>query len=314
MIRITIVALLIAISGAVFSQAKDKASRPTDKKSSAKRDQAADDLAAIRAESQAFVAAFNKKDAKAVAALWTEDGEYLDDAGRTFAGRQAIEKGYADFFAAHGKAKIDLRVMIDSLRLLGPNAAIEEGRAVVEPAPQGSPGVSKYTVFHTKVDGKWLMASVRDTWVESPSAYQNIADLEWLIGEWSAEEHGAKHESVCRWVGNKSFVERKHTVAYPDQTTSSGVQIIGFNPQRGHVQSWDFTTDGGHAVGAWTPHENGWRAEVVGMLGDGTPTRAINVLTRIDDNAYVWQSIQRTAGDVALPDSDEIVIKRQPPR
>ena len=35
------------------------------------------DLAAIRAESRAFVAAFNKRDAKAIAALWTVDGEYV---------------------------------------------------------------------------------------------------------------------------------------------------------------------------------------------------------------------------------------------
>ena len=32
----------------------------------------------------------------------------------------------------------------------------------------------------------------------------------------------------------------------------------------------------------------------------------------LDDNAYVWQSVQRFLGDVALPDTDEVVIKRRP--
>jgi uncharacterized protein (TIGR02246 family) len=307
-----IIALLLALLGTGLGQAGDDAPSSSDKQKPAIPDQTAKDLAAIRAGSQAFVDAFDKRDAKAIAALWTKDGEYIDEAGRSFAGRAAIENGYADFFADNKDSKI--RIMIDSLRLLGGNAAVEEGRAVVTPAPEGAPGISKYTVFHVKVDGKWLMASVRDTWIESPSAYKNVADLEWLIGAWSAEEHGAKHESVCRWIANKSFVERRYKVTYHDQTTSSGVQIIGFNPQGGHVQSWNFSSDGGHAVGVWTPQENGWRAEVTGMLGNGVPTSAINVLTRIDDSAYAWQSIQRRAGDIVLPDTDEIVIKRNSPR
>jgi hypothetical protein len=49
------------------------------------------DIKLIRAGSEVFVAAFNKHDARAVAGLWTDDGEYIDDSGRRFAGRQAID-------------------------------------------------------------------------------------------------------------------------------------------------------------------------------------------------------------------------------
>ena len=48
------------------------------------------------------------------------------------------------------------------------------------------------------------------------------------------------------------------------------------------------------------------------MMGDGTPTVAVNVLMRLDEDAYVWQSVRRTAGGVVLPDTDEVVLKRQP--
>ncbi len=82
--------------------------------------------------------------------------------------------------------------MIDSLRLLSDSAAIEEGRTIIEPAPTGSPGISKYTAVHVKIDGKWLMASVHDEWIESPSTYKNLSDLEWLIGSWEAEEQVRK--------------------------------------------------------------------------------------------------------------------------
>ena len=89
------------------------------------------------------------------------------------------------------------------------------------------------------------------------------------------------------------------------------MQLIGWNPTEGCVQSWDFSADGGHAVGLWSLTQSGWTAQIIGVTGDGMPTASINSLTRLDDNAYVWQSLQRSVGGVALPDTDEVVIKRQ---
>lgn len=94
-----------------------------DKKAPAELGESARDLAAIRAGSEAFVAAFNKRDAKAVAAMWTEDGEYVDDTGRTFAGRAAIEKGYAELFAGSPPTKI--QIAMDSLRLLSADTQVD---------------------------------------------------------------------------------------------------------------------------------------------------------------------------------------------
>ncbi|QDU26882.1 SnoaL-like domain protein [Anatilimnocola aggregata] len=270
---------------------------------------AAAELAAIRAESSTFVTAFNKRDAKAVAALFTEDGQYIDDAGRKFSGRAAIEKEYAEHFAQNPTAKIT--ILIDSLRLLSDGAAMEEGRATVDPAPEGAPGVSKYSAVHVKVGGKWQMATVRDTWEASPSTHDKVADLNWLIGNWSAEEHGGKMESTCRWIANKSFVERRYTTTHADGTMTSGLQIIGWNPAERSVQSWNFSNDGGHAIGFWSPVENGWSAEVRGVTGTGAPTTAVNHLKRLDENAYVWQSTNRTVAGQSVADTDEVVLKRQ---
>jgi uncharacterized protein (TIGR02246 family) len=292
------------------STARASADKKAPRKSivTAKTDDGGGERQAIRDSSREFMKAFNSRNAKAVAAHWTEDGDYIDEAGQVFAGRDAIEKEYAQFFKDNNGVK--LQVVIDSLRLLSDAAAIEDGRVMLDPAPVGAPAISKYTAVHVKVDGKWLMSTVRDVRIETPSAYRNVADLEWLIGTWTAEEHGAKMVSVCRWVANKSFVQRTYTVTHHDHTTLSGIQLIGFNPQGGHVQSWNFSSDGGHAIGVWTPRDGGWQAEVHGTTGDGTGTSAINLLTRIDDNAYVWQSVQRTAGDNTLADTDEIVLRR----
>ncbi|MDR3621314.1 MAG: SgcJ/EcaC family oxidoreductase [Paludisphaera borealis] len=285
--------------------------KETDTQQSQSTEAGGDDLAAIRKSSQEFTKAFDEGDAHAIAALWTEDGDYSDTMGQVFKGRAAIEKEYGDFFAA--KKGFRIQITIDSLRLLSPTAAIEDGHAVVTQSPAGTTNTTnttKYVVVHVKVGEKWLMSTARDTLVETPSTVRELDDMEWLIGSWVAEDYGSRTESVCRWVANKSFVERSYTVKHPDESTTSGIQLIGFNSQGGHIQSWNFSSDGGFAVGVWTRRDRGWSAEISGITGAGISTTAVNVLTRLDNNAYSWQSVSRTAGGISLPDTDEIVIKR----
>ncbi len=267
------------------------------------------DLESIRQSAVAFEVAYNSGNAAAVAALWTEDGQYVDDSGQTFEGRKAIQGEYEKVFADSKNQKI--RIVIDSLTLDSESTATEQGRAMLDPAPAGAPVFGAYTAVHAKVSGKWLMSKVVDARVELPSSYNFIADLDWLIGTWVAEEYGSKTVSVCSWVANKSFVQRTYTVTAPDQTTTSGIQMIGFNPQGRHLQSWNFSPDGGHAVGTWWPRENGWMAQMQGMSADGRTSSSTVLLTRLDDNAYVWQSNNRIVDGQSLPDTDEIILKRQ---
>src|SRR5215510_3382068 len=91
-----------------------------DRPAAAAADQA-NDLKAIRDTAQAYVAAFNRQDAKAIAALWAENGDCIDDSGKRFQGRAEIEKVYAELFRQHPGGKIN--VIVDSLRLLSPDAA-----------------------------------------------------------------------------------------------------------------------------------------------------------------------------------------------
>lgn len=312
-------ALLACVVGASLGIAADdgpksssdaKHNKPTTKAKSAEAI-AEGELAAIRAGSQKFAAAFNKADAKAIAAMWTESGDYIDEAGHVFAGRDAIEQEYARFFQEHPGHQLHLA--IDSLKLLSPDAAIEDGRAILEPAPPGPPSTSKYTAVHVKVDGRWQMSTVRDTRVETPSAYRNMQVLEGMIGTWQAEGNGLTTEVTCQWVANKSFIQRRYRVIGTDgQEVSSGLQIVGWNPQQEKFQSWTFASDGGHALGTWTARDKGWAVVSEGMLADGTPTSAVTLLTHLDANTVAWQSVDRTAAGTMMPDTDEILLKRKP--
>lgn len=301
------VALLIwPLTSLAFAQ--ESPSAKADKPAKQAASPAADDVAAIRAAAAAFETAFNAGDARAIAALWTEDGDYHDESGTVYRGRSAIAAAYTNFLKANPGLKITIAV--DAVRLLSDTAAIEDGRTLLNAHP-GAPGYSRYTAVHVKVDGKWLMSTVRDTHVATPSAYEHLADFEWMVGSWAAESHGTKTAYDCQWIANKSFLERRYTVTHPDQSVTTGVQIIGWDPATRAIQSWNFSSDGGTAVGLWQPHASGYAAELHGTTGEGVRTTAFNVFRKLDDDTFAWQSVQRTVGDQRLPDTEEVIVKRQ---
>lgn len=269
----------------------------------------ADDVDSIRQSSEAFAKAFDLGNAQALAALWTPDGKLVDATGRVFKGRAEIAAAYAKFFAVHPGEKI--KVSVDSIQLLGESAALEQGSASLESAgAEGTESGATYTAVHIKQDGKWLMAFVHEASAATPDSASLLKDLDWMVGKWTAEEYGATMTVECRWLPNNSFLERKFTLHTPDNLTTAGMMLIGIDPRTGGVASWNFNFDGSHAVAAWMPIPRGWAIHSVGLLPDGTETHAVNVLTRLDDNAYSWQSVDRSVGLQQLPNVGEIILRR----
>ena len=96
-----LVALALTTATApVHAQTGTKAKVPADPRN--------DDRTAIRASLESFVKAFESRDAKALAANWTADGEYNRDDGVSIQGRPAIEKAFADFFAKTPEVKAEI--------------------------------------------------------------------------------------------------------------------------------------------------------------------------------------------------------------
>ena len=123
------------------------------------------DEAAIRALVVEFTRAFNAGDAKAVAALFTENARIATEAGDSVEGRQAIEKLFSESFAASPDQVIVVKT--NSLRMLGSEAAIEEGTATITVPSAGDDGdarsvSSRYSAAYVKKDGKWLQDDIHD--------------------------------------------------------------------------------------------------------------------------------------------------------
>src|SRR5215212_3101725 len=83
------------------------------------------DEAALLKNAEAFVAAFNKGDAKALAAFWTPDGDFTGQSGHKLTGREAIEKSFAELFAEN--KGVQLRIDVTGLRFVTADVAVEDG-------------------------------------------------------------------------------------------------------------------------------------------------------------------------------------------
>jgi uncharacterized protein (TIGR02246 family) len=266
--------------------------------------------AAIRSTADEFVKAFNRGDAKAVAALWTVDGTLADDRGEIFKGRKAIENEYVAFFKAYPGAKME--VAIQSIQFTGAAMAVEDGEARVI-APHAGPSVaSRYTAVHFQEGGKWLMASVRETAIPVSSSADRLQELSWLIGSWKTKGEGPVVETTFRWIANRSFIQRDYAVRQGGLAKSSGTQIIGYDAQAGRIRSWSFDSSGGQGTSLWSATPEGWRMESTGTLPDGTPTSSRELLIRVADenDVFGWRSFDRKVGQASLPDTREVVLDR----
>ena len=269
------------------------------------------DEKAIRAVDEEFVRDYNKGDSKALAALFTEDAEVIEADGDRYQGRELIEQGFADTFAADKGAKIAFEV--EAIRFLNPDAAKEEGRSLVTPAKE-APVSRLYTVLYVKRDGRWLISSVREEADPLVRPHDRLKDLEWMVGEWVDEESDSVARFDCRWSEDGNFLIRSFTLKREGKAVMTGTQRIGWDPLARQFRSWEFDSEGGFGEGRWSRDGDRWVVKHTAVRPEGTTASATNVMTRVRPDMVRWVSTDRVIGGESVPDDDAYVLVRVPPR
>lgn len=262
---------------------------------------------AIRQTAAAYAKAFNAGDAKAIAALWTADGELVVEDGQEYRGRKTIEKEYAAMFAANKGLNSEIAVL--SVRFPAKDLAMDSGIVWVRDASGTTVSSARYLAVHVKYDGKWLIASVRESPHVPASNHEHLKDLAWLVGDWHAKGDGKTIRFHCVWEGNKNFLGRTFVIEEKGHKRT-GRQIIGWDPIAGQVRSWTFDDEGGFGGEMWTRDGDRWVGEATGVMRNGRETRAVNIITRLDDNTFTWQSVRRGVNGSNLPDTARITVER----
>jgi uncharacterized protein (TIGR02246 family) len=273
-------------------------------------DQAADE-AAIRSNAEKYVESYNRRDSKTMASMWSPDAVYQDPSiGEGIVGREEIAKQLDYVFAGAEDAK--LAVTIDSIEFLSPNVAIEKGIADITYS-EGDPEKFEYSAIHVKREGQWLLDRVSEVEVPAPplSHYEQLKELEWMVGSWLDNNEGVLIQTDCEWTKNKNFLTRSFAVMVGDRVDMSGMQIIGWDPAAKQIRSWVFDSDGTFGEGTWSRKDDTWSVKQTGTLPDGKKTSALNIITKVDDDSCTWQSINRTVDGEIQPNVEEVLIVRR---
>lgn len=269
------------------------------------------DQSEISESALAFEKAYNAHEVDKLSEQFTSDAIVVDETGETVTGREEIGRSFRTLFETFPKAKMS--ISLDSIRLVAPGVAVEDGWTSVIYEPDTPAVISRYTVVHVKKDGHWQMASVRDFPANTElTPHQHLQTLEWMVGEWVDESQESMVETSCRWSKDGNFLLQDFTVRWNGISTIQGTQRIGWDPVRRQIRSWVFDSSGGFGESVWLPDGYGWAVKASGVTPDGQMASATRMLIRQGADSYLLRMTERFNGDERLPDVEVTVVRRPP--
>ena len=115
------------------------------------------DEAALRAHAVAIESAINKRDAAALAALFTPDADEINVDGPRNAGRETMRRVWAADYATWPAAR-RFTLSVTGIRFVGQEVAIVETTAQFN---EGGVRSTRGTWVCVRQDGKWLISALR---------------------------------------------------------------------------------------------------------------------------------------------------------
>lgn len=266
----------------------------------------------VTREMEATVKAFNAADAAALAKLFAEKGELVDENGNVYAGQAEITALFKAFFEKYPKAQLGMEVL--GVRAVGDALAVEEGIREIVADDGATAARVRYVAVRSKAGDRWPIATYSEYADEPPATPRDmLAPLEFLVGDWIDESPAGTTEVSYRWSEDGNFLLGEYVLAIGGEEASKSVQRIGWDPVEGTIRSWTFDADGGFSAGEWTPVEDGWVIRTEAVMPDGT-TAAANVTVALKDaDHFVVRSTDRIVAGAAEPDF-ELAIARKPPQ
>jgi len=139
-----------------------------------------------------------------------------------------------------------------------------------------------------------------------------LNELAWMVGDWIDDDENATIESSVKWSKNGAFLIRSFRVSNVMAEPLSGMQVIAWDPAEKRIRSWTYDSRGGFGEESWSRTGDRWSSRTRFTLPDGRRASAMQVMTRIDDDAFRWKVVSRVIDGSLQPDTDEVKVVRKP--
>ena len=320
--------LVLAVAVCLVASGRARGQAPSGKPAVSGR---AGDEAAIRAATSRYLAAIGRGDGAALAEMWTPDGDIVDDEGRVTNGREAV----AAIAPAADAPRRAPTIRETRLRFLTADVAIEDGVVTVAPPEGGEPHEGWFSATWVRHEGGWRIAGLRESRISSAHDVPSLADLAWMVGDWTVAENSAaptddagprrnepRIELSVRWNPTRTFLIRELSITPPADAADAGAspaaptqitQRIGWDPLSRQIVSWVFGSDGSHGEATWSREDGTWIARTRSVLPDGTQTSALNIYAYDGAETCTWRSIPTHVGGEHAPHVSMTMVRKPPP-
>jgi len=260
-----------------------------------------------------MIDAFDRRDAAAIAAHWTDTGEFRHNDDEPVRGRAEIRNGYERFFKSlDGKPKLEIQT--DSLRFPSADTAVKETRLLLRNDDGEIVAAGRQDAVLVREGDQWKVAVIHESDTDVVPDV-SLEELGWLVGTWRAVTKDREVTIVYEWDEKQNFIRGKFSVREGAAVVDSGTEIIGKDNARGVIRSWLFQSDGGFGSGAWSRDGGKWTIDVHNVKADGSELTATLLYIRVDPDTFTWQAVDLALDNSPLPDTPPIkASKRAPPK
>lgn len=262
---------------------------------------------AIRNQLSSLSDAATKADAEKMASFFALDGAYVNEDGLRVEGRQSLK----EHFARNVRPEMEVAVKLEPqvIRIIGNDSAWIEGTTTRQ-SGSGKSLDARFTMLLNNQNGNWIIQSASETSVVAKDSSSKLSELDWLVGDWVAEQGNAKVRMTAEKVGNGHFFHLRYVISKPGEAPKIDTQVIGWDPNRDQIVSWHFDSSGGYGYGKWRKLANKWVINAEGVEQSGWNSAATNVISAVDKNSFQWQSMRRTADGLTFADTEPLTVKR----
>ncbi|MFM8415787.1 MAG: nuclear transport factor 2 family protein [Planctomycetota bacterium] len=267
---------------------------------------AADPAAEIRAAAAAYATAFNKSDYAALADQWTERA-VLVEGSLSAEGREAIMASLRSWREQHPAATIEIEVS-DVDALAEPLARVA-GILKFTPKPGAKPVTSRFTSLRVREGAAWRLAES----IVIPEHASALADLDWLVGTWTAEGGKASIETIYeKQLGGYCLVGRSR-IRPAEGPAVEALEVIHADRGTGVIRSWVFDSTGAQGEGIVESDGTSLHKVMEGTPSDRVPGRLASwtqVISPSGDGRCTMHSIERSVDGVAVPDGEPLHFRK----
>lgn len=264
---------------------------------------------AVSKASEAYAAAYNKRDFEALADQWVAAAELVEGGSRA-AGRERIVASIRGWLEKHPQAT--LAIAVTDIEM--PVATLARVRGVMRftRRPGEKPVASAFTSLRALEDGRWRLVES----IVAPSHAAALDDLLWLAGSWQAidAKTGTTVDAVYeKAIGGRAIVGRI-TLKPKSGPPVEALEVIHADRGAGVIRAMVHDSTGAHAEGVIESDGTSFNRSLVGVPGDGVGggrAQWVQTIVPGGEGRFTMQSIERSLDGRPLPDGQPMHFRKK---